>query len=122
MVDGHRRDDGVETPDRGQRLGEIVLYELDALVAGEALACCFEHELGEIERHATHMRTVDPQHGEQASVAGPEVEDATSVARYVIEQHALALRAAGVLVRELEIARDVLGGHPLLGGHAVIVG
>jgi hypothetical protein len=39
-----RRDDRVEAPERGQGLGEVVLDELDALVAAEALARGVEHE------------------------------------------------------------------------------
>jgi hypothetical protein len=38
MVDRHRRDDRVEATEIRQRLGQVVLDELDALLAGEALA------------------------------------------------------------------------------------
>jgi hypothetical protein len=58
------------------------------------------------------------EHREQAPVAGAEVEDARGAARHVLEQDALALRAARVLVGPRQVAADVLGGRPLLGGHA----
>ena len=55
VVDRERGDDGVEAPELRQRLGEVVLDELDALIAGEALARRLEHQLGEVEAHAEHL-------------------------------------------------------------------
>jgi hypothetical protein len=81
------------SPERGQRLGQVMLDELDALVVGEARACRLEHELGEIKAHTVHLGAIDTQQGEQAAVTGPEVEDATSVARNMLKQHAFSLGA-----------------------------
>jgi hypothetical protein len=117
VVDRHRRDDRVEAPERGQRPGEVVLDDLDALVVGEALARRVEHEGREVEADAEHPRAVGLEQGEQAAVAGAEVEDARGAAGHVVEQDALALRAPRVLARQAQVAMDVLGGRPLLGGH-----
>jgi hypothetical protein len=117
VVDRHRRHDRVEAPERGQRLGQVVGDDLDAFVAREALARRAEHEVGEVEPDAEHPRTVGPEQREQAPVAGAEVEDARRAAGDVVEQDALALGAPRVLVRARQVAADVLGGRPLLGGH-----
>ena len=117
MVDGHRRHDGVEAPERGQRLGEVVLDELDALVAGEALARGVEHECGEVEAHAGHRGAVGLEEGEQPPVTGAEVEDARGPAGHVIEQDTLPLEAARVLVCSRKVAADVLAAGPLRCGH-----
>ena len=45
------------------------MYELDPLVVGEVLARCVEHELGEVEAHAKHLRAFEPEKGEQAAIA-----------------------------------------------------
>ena len=104
-------------PSGGQRLGEVVLDELDARVAGEALARGPEHQLGEVDAHADHLGTIGLQEGEQTPVARAEVEDATSPARHVLEQNALSLeRGAGTRPR----GRGSGGrarGRPLLAGH-----
>ncbi len=118
MVDRHRRNDGVEAPERGQRLRQVVLHELDVLVVREALACRPEHELGEVKTHAEHFAVINLEKGEQAAVARAEVEDAPSVARHMLEQDALSLCPAWILIRPAEIPTDMLGGRPFLGGHA----
>ena len=43
MMDGHGGHDGVKAPERRQRLGQVVLDQLDALVAGESFARRGEH-------------------------------------------------------------------------------
>ena len=121
VVDGKRRDDGVEAPERGQRLGEVVLDELDAPVVGESLARHLQHGLREIEAHAEHLATVDPEEGEQPPVARPEVEDAPGLAGHLLEQDALSLRAVRISVGPGEVAQRVFRGCPLLGGHARII-
>jgi hypothetical protein len=118
MVDRHRRDDDVEAPERGQRPREVVLDELDAVVAREAPARRLEHELGEVKSDAERVGPVGLQQGEQATVAGPEVEDATNIARDLLGQDALALRAVRNVVRPGEIAVGVLDGCPFLGRDA----
>jgi hypothetical protein len=118
VVDGHRGDDGVEAPQRGQRPGEVVLGELDALVGAEALAGGREHGRGEVEADAEHAGAIGAQETEQAAVARAEVEDAPDIPRHVLEQDALPLGPARVGVRPAEIALDVLRGRPLPGGHA----
>jgi len=117
MVDGHRRDDGVEAPECGQRLHEVVFDELDAFVAGEALAGRVEHELGEVQAHPVHAGPVDLEQGEQAAVAGSEVEDAARVARHLLGQHALSLRTVPDAVGQREVPVNVRSGGPFLGGH-----
>jgi hypothetical protein len=92
--------------------------ELDALVVGEALACRFEHELREVEADTMYLAAIDPEKGEQTTVARPEVEDATSLARHLLDQDALSLRAARRGVRSGQVALGVLGGRPLLSCHA----
>jgi hypothetical protein len=77
-----------------------------------------EHELGEVKAHTEHLAATGPQKGEQAAVARPQVEDATSVARHMLEQDALSLGAARGVVGPGEIPTDMLGGGPFLGGQA----
>jgi hypothetical protein len=119
-LDGKRRDDSVKAPKRGQRLVEVVLYELDALVIGEALACRREHEFGEVKSDTKHLRTIDLEQREQAAIARPEVEDPPSVERHMLEQDAVSLCATRILIRPAEIATDVLGIGPFLRGHAFV--
>ena len=85
MVDHHRGDDGVEAPEVRERLGEVVLDELDSLRVGETLARGGEHHLGEVEADAEHPRSIAAEVVEQPAVAGPDVEDASRVARHVFE-------------------------------------
>ena len=68
----------------------------------------------EVEADAAQLGAVGAQHREHAAVASPEVEDAAGVARDVLEQDALALQAAGVLVRPPQIAVDMRSGGPLV--------
>jgi hypothetical protein len=68
------------------------------------------------------MRAISLEQGQQATVARPAVEHATHLTRHVVEQDALALRSARKLVRSAGISIDVLGGGPLLGGRAAIIG
>src|SRR5438105_4162517 len=99
-----------------------MVHELDALIVGEALACRLEHELGEVKTHTKHLGAIDPKKGEQATVPRPEVEDATRVVRHMLDQDPLSLCAARIPIRPAEIAMDMVGGRPLLGGHAFIIG
>ena len=63
VVNGKRRDDGIEAPERAQRVGEVELVEHDVSVVGEALARRLQHGLREIEAHAEHLAAVDSQEG-----------------------------------------------------------
>jgi len=81
VVDGHGRDDDVEAPELGQRCRQVVLDELDALVAGEAVAGRIEHELGEVQAHPVHAGTTGLQEGEQPTVARAEVEENPAVCK-----------------------------------------
>ncbi len=102
MVDGHGRDDGVEAAEHaGQRLGEVVLDELDTIVAGEALARRPEHDLGEVEPYPAGLGSIGRRTGEQPAVTRAEVEDAPGVARHDVEQNALTLGAARKVIRSL---------------------
>jgi len=112
VMDGHRRDDGVKAPERGQRFSQVVADELDPLVPGEALACRREHQLGEVNADTAHVAAVVLQQGEQAAVAGAEVEDARGFASDLLEQHALSLGAARMLLCPAAVAIDVRGGLP----------
>jgi hypothetical protein len=95
-----------------------VTHELDPLVAGEPLARLAEHEIGEVETHARHLRTLALEQGEQSAVAGTQVEDAPSLERHVLEQDALSLEAMRELVGSIEIATDFpLVECPLLAWH-----
>lgn len=121
VVNRERGDDGIEAPKRWQWLGEIVLDELDALHRGEPLARCTEHEPGEVEADAKHLRAIGLEKGEQAAIARAEIEDATSVARHLFKQNALPLYTMRKLVRATEVATDpLLVGRPLLAGHAAL--
>jgi hypothetical protein len=42
-------------------LVEVVLYELDALVLGEALAGRREHGLGAVKTDTEHVGAIDPE-------------------------------------------------------------
>ena len=59
---------------------------------------------------------IDAEQGEQATVARPKVEDATSVGWRMVERDALSLCAARTVVHPAEIALDVLVGRPFLAG------
>jgi hypothetical protein len=61
VVDHKRRDDCVEPPEVGQRLGQIMLDQLDALVAVETLMCQREHDVREVDAHAGNRRTIGLQ-------------------------------------------------------------
>jgi hypothetical protein len=121
MVDRERRDDGVETSERGERRGEVVLDELDAVVIGKPLACRLEHEIGEVKAHAAHLAPIDLEKGEQAAVARPEVEDATSVVGDMLEQDALSLRSARISIRPVEIPSYMLRRRPLVVGWVLTI-
>jgi hypothetical protein len=78
-----------------------------------------KHQLGEVKANTNHFRAVNLEQGQQTPVPGAEVEDATSIARHVLEQDTLALAPMGKLVRATEIAIDFpLVARPLLPGHA----
>ena len=83
--------------------------------------CCLEHNLGEVEAHAKHLRAIDLEQREQTPVAGTEVEDSMSVVRHMSEQDALPLGAVREAIGALEIPLGMLGRRPLIGGHAVII-
>jgi hypothetical protein len=121
MVDGERRDDSVEASERGERLDKIVPHELDALIAGEAVACRVEHDLREVKADANDLGAIALEKRQQAAVSRPEVEDTTNVIRDMLEQDALSLCAARESIRPVEIAQDTLGDSPLAGGHARII-
>ena len=59
-----------------------------------------------------HVAAVVLQQGEQAAVAGAEVEDARGFASDLLEQHALSLGAARMLLCPASVAIDVRGGLP----------
>ena len=67
-----------------------------------------EHQLGGVQAHAGHRGPVGLQKGEQAAVAGPEVEDPAGAAGDLLEQHGLALGPMGELVGPGEVAVDVV--------------
>jgi hypothetical protein len=121
VVDGERGDDGIETPECGQGLGEVMPDELDALVVGEAFARRLQHGLGEIEAHTKHLAAVEPEEGKQPPIARPEVEDASGVAGHLLKQDAFSLRAVRVGVGPGKVAQRVFRGRPFLGGHARIL-
>ena len=64
-----------------------------------------------------YLAAIDLEKGEQATVARPEVEDATSVTRHLLDQDALSLRAVRIGVRSGQVAVGVLSGRPFLGCH-----
>ena len=115
---------GVEAAESGQRPGEIVLDQLDTIVAGESPPRRRQHQLREIEPDSSYLQlwAIGPQTSQQPAVARPQVEHAPSVAGHVLEQDALALRAVRECVRAAEIAIDLLlVGGPLLSGHGGII-
>jgi hypothetical protein len=61
------------------------------------------------------------EQGEQTPVAGTEVEDSMSLLRHLSEQDALSLGAVREAIGAVEIPLGMLGGRPLIGGHAVII-
>jgi len=117
VVDRHRGDDRVEATERGQRLGQVVLDELDALIAREPLARRVEHDVREIEADSAQVPAIALKQRQQPAVAGAKVEHTANLRRDVVEQHAFAFPAARELVGTAEIPTDMFGGCPLLGGH-----
>jgi hypothetical protein len=97
------RDDGVEALERGQRLGEAALSI--GLERSRPTPCISGRS---IRRRANRQPS-----------PGPEVENATSVARNMLKQHAFSLCASRTAVRAIQIATDVLDGRPFLGGLAL---
>jgi len=87
VMNGEAGDDGVELADTRQRLVEVVGYDGDRRIRGEAVAGGFQHGRGEVDGNgfgfAAHRRIFLDQicfnQGEQASVTGAEVEDAASI-------------------------------------------
>jgi hypothetical protein len=61
VMDRKRGDDGVEPSKGGQRGGEVVLEELYALHAFEALARLHEHGVRDVEPHAGQLGPVYSQ-------------------------------------------------------------
>ncbi len=97
-----------------------MLDELDALIVGEALACRAEHDLGEIKADANDLGTIAVEKREQATVSRPDVEDAMSVVRDVLQQDTLPLCAVREPIRPVEIIQDTLGSlHSLTEGPAI---
>lgn len=94
VVDRHRGDDRVEATERGQRLGQVVLDELDALIASEPLTRRVEHNLGEVEADSAQVRAIALEQRQQPAVAGAKVEHTANLRRDVVEQHAFAFPAA----------------------------
>jgi hypothetical protein len=90
-------------------------------LVGEALARALEHRLGDIDRDGHARGPVGAHEGEQAPVAGAEVEDPARGERHMLEQHTLAVGPMGDGVHQLEVVVDVLAPLPLAGGHAHMV-
>ncbi len=99
----------LEATERRQRLHEVVRDKLDPAVAGEALACRLQHDVGEVEADAAQLLAIDLQKGKQAAVARAQVKDAASITRHLLEQHALAFRASRELVGPKQVAMNTLG-------------
>ena len=91
--------------------------ELDAVLAGEALACGGEHQLGEVDADPGGLGPAGEEIGEHAAVASPKVEDPDGAAGNDVVEDALPFRPAGELAGALEVVLDVVGGGPFLGGH-----
>jgi hypothetical protein len=98
------------------------LDELDVLIVGEALASRVEHDLGEVKADAHNLGAITLEECEHTAISRPEVEDATSVGRDMLEQDALPLRAVRESVRSIQIAQDTLGSGPLVSWHTRIIG
>ena len=122
VVDRHRGDHRVEASHCRHRRGHVVLDQLDPLIAGEAVACGVEHDVGEVEPDPAKVRPITHEQGQEATIARPEVEDAAHFARHVVEQDALALSSAREFVGSAEVSIDVLSGGPFLGVHGSIIG
>ena len=116
MVDRERGYDAVESTEVGKRLGEVVVEQFYRLV-GEALMGALEHRLGDVDRDGHARGPVGEHSGEQAPVAGTEVEDPARGERHLLEQGTLAFFPMGDRVRQREVVVDVLASLPLVGGH-----
>ena len=92
-----------------------------ALIAGKALARRVEHDLGEVNADTNDLGTTLLQKREQTTISRPEVQNATSLIRDMLEQDALSLRAVWESIRPVQIARDTLRGSPLVSRHALII-
>jgi hypothetical protein len=86
-----------------------------SLVAGEALTGDREHRLRDVEPDAGALGPVDAKQGQQAPIAGPEVEYAPRRGGHVVEEDSLALRPVRGVAGE--VAEGVLGRCPLVRGH-----
>jgi hypothetical protein len=68
VVHRHRRDHGVEPPERRQLVDKVVLDELHAPVSGEAPRRRFEHDGREVHTDTAHVSAVPLQsRGTQSS-------------------------------------------------------
>ena len=120
VVDRERGHDAVESAQVGKRLGEGVVEQFHRLV-GEALAGALEHRLGDIDSDGHALGPLGAHEGEQAPVAGAEVEDTASGKRHLVEQDTLALCPMGDAVHQREVVVDVLTLLALVRGHAAMV-
>jgi len=108
MVGGHRRDDGVKAPERGQRFSQVVADELDPLVPGEALACRREHQLGALNPDTAHGRSSCSRASSRASSVPRSRMRAAS--RAICSSSTLFLGATRMLLCPAALAIDVRGG------------
>jgi len=113
VVDRKARHHRIEAAKVGERFGEVMAHQLDATLVCEPLPCGLEHWLGDVQTDADAVGPVQPQQGEQASIARAEVQDLPGVARHVIEQDALTLATVRQPIGTSKVAQRVFWVAPL---------
>src|SRR4051812_46015460 len=90
MMNGKARYDRVESTQIGEGTVEVVLDDLNLVVAAKSFACGVQHRRRKVECDALGFGAANSQQREQAAVSGPQIENALSLLRDELEQHCLA--------------------------------
>src|SRR5271165_3084956 len=97
-MDGEARDDGIEVAEARQRVVEVVLDDLDAVVAREPTAGRLQHRWRHVEADPAGRRPRSQYEAEQPAVSRSEVEETTDLLWQGFDKRRLALGAPRQLI------------------------
>jgi len=95
MMDREAGDDCIELAEKGELDVEVVGYHSDGRIAGKAFLCGLNHGGRKVERHGIDLRVLLLDEGEQAGVAGAQIEDAVRSLRDKLQQSRFAFLPMG---------------------------
>lgn len=87
MVDRKRGDDHIDRRLLAQRLGEVVVEELDEGIVGETLSGAIEHRRREVETDRDRARMVLSNERDQPPIACSQVDETFNLLGQRVEQH-----------------------------------